>query len=395
MSDQLLVGTRKGLFMLRRDSAGAWQTESVHFLGEPVSMALADARDGAVYAALNLGHFGVKLWRRRAHDAAWEACAVPVYPPQPEADSSGGATLSGVPAAAQTEGNAAGATAPAEPQSGRPPPVPWSLQQIWSLEAGGADEPGVLWAGTLPGGLFRSGDGGASWALNRPLWDRPERGEWFGGGYDAPGIHSICVDPHDSRHVTVAVSCGGVWQTRDGGGNWTCTTSGMVADYMPPERREDANIQDPHRLAQCTAHPHAMWVQHHNGIFRSGDGGMRWQRLQAQPSSFGFAVAAHPRRPNTAWFVPAVKDECRVPVGGQLVVTRTRDGGHSFEAFSDGLPAAPAYDLIYRHGLAVDDSGERLAMGSTTGGLWISENGGERWRMVSAHLPPVYCVRFA
>ncbi|MDR3382274.1 WD40/YVTN/BNR-like repeat-containing protein [Cupriavidus basilensis] len=383
MNDQLLIGTRKGLLMLRRDSALGWLQESVHFLGEPVSMVLGDPRDGALYAALNLGHFGVKLWRRRARGVDWEACAVPVYPPQPEPDPPGEVAVPGVPIPAQT----------GEPAVA-PPPVPWSLQQIWSMETGGADESGVLWAGTLPGGLFRSGDGGASWALNRPLWDRPERSEWFGGGYDVPGIHSICVDPHDSRHVTVAVSCGGVWQTRDGGRNWACTASGMVADYMPPERREDGNIQDPHRLAQCAGHPHAMWVQHHGGIFRSGDAGMHWQRLHAKPSSFGFAVAAHPRRPNTAWFVPAVKDECRVPVDGKLVVTRTRDGGVSFEAFSEGLPAAPSYDLIYRHGLAVDHTGERLAMGSTTGSLWISESGGERWKLFSAHLPPVYCVRF-
>lgn len=386
MGDQLLVGTRKGLLILRRDSAGDWRQDSVHFLGEPVSMVLADPRDGNLYAALNLGHFGVKLWRRRAHGTEWGVCSVPVYPPQPEPDPRRESTPDGVPAAART-GDRAEASSPA--------PVPWSLQQIWSMEAGGTDEPGVLWVGTLPGGLFRSGDGGATWALNRPLWDRPERSEWFGGGYDTPGIHSICVDPRDSRHVTVAVSCGGIWQTRDGGKSWNCTASGMVADYMPPERREDGNIQDPHRLVQCAGHPNAMWVQHHGGIFRSGDGGMHWQRLHARPSSFGFAVAAHPRRPNTAWFVPAVKDECRVPVDGRLVVTRTRDGGVSFDVFSDGLPDVPAYDLVYRHGLAVDHSGDRLAMGSTTGGLWISESGGERWKLFSAHLPPIYCVRFS
>ncbi len=299
---------------------------------------------------------------------------MPVYPPQPE------------------EQAAAASDAPADPDA--PRPAPWSLQQLWVLEAGGADEPGVLWAGTIPGGLFRSDDRGASWALNRPLWDRPERAQWFGGGYDYPGIHSICVDPRDSRHVSIAISCGGVWQTRNGGDSWEATTRGMKAGYMPPERSEDPNIQDPHYMVQCPSRPDALWVQHHDGVFRSEDGGASWRRIEGRPSKFGFAVAVHPRDPDTAWFAPATKDECRIPVDGKLVVSRTRDGGRSFEVFDEGLPAPPAYDLIYRHGLAVDDSGERLAMGSTTGGLWVSENGGERWTCVSAHLPPVYCVRF-
>ncbi|MBF3244938.1 exo-alpha-sialidase, partial [Pseudomonas aeruginosa] len=103
----------------------------------------------------------------------------------------------------------------------------------------------------------------------------------------------------------------------------------------------------------------------------------------------------HPRQPDTAWFVPATKDECRIPRDARFVVTRTRDGGHSFETLERGLPDGPAYDLVYRHGLDIDPSGERLAMGSTTGGLWLSENGGEDWRQLSANLPPIYCVRFA
>ncbi|KVM66663.1 sialidase [Burkholderia ubonensis] len=388
MNDRLLVATRKGLFVLQADGKGGWPLGEPHFIGEPVSMVLADPRDGTLYAALNLGHFGVKLHRRRAGAADWEECAVPVYPPQP-------------PDEVHTDGNAPASTsANADPDNatGDPAPVPpsppWTLQQIWSLETGGPDEPGVLWAGTIPGGLFRSDDGGDTWTLNRALWDRPERREWFGGGYDAPGIHSVMVDPRDSRHVSIGVSCGGVWQTEDGGATWRVSADGMEADYMPPERRGDANVQDPHRVVQCPANPDVLWTQHHCAIFRSTDGAAHWQRIDAQPSSFGFAVAVHPREPDTAWFVPAVKDACRIPVNGQFVVTRTRDGGRTFERFSNGLPPAPAYDLVYRHGLAVDDSGTRLAMGSTTGGLWTSGDGGESWRLISAHLPPVYCVRF-
>ena len=98
--------------------------------------------------------------------------------------------------------------------------------------------------------------------------------------------------------------------------------------------------------------------------------------------------------PDTAWFVPAMKDELRMPRGGSFAVTRTRDGGRTWESLRDGLPQRDAYDLIYRHGLDVDATGTQLAMGSTTGGLWTTGNGGERWSLVSAHLPPVYAVRF-
>ncbi|CDF83542.1 hypothetical protein PKB_2195 [Pseudomonas knackmussii B13] len=367
MDDRLLVATRKGLFTYLRDADGAWREARQDFLGEPVNMVLPDARDDTLYAALDLGHFGCKLWRRHA-DGEWEECAVPVYPPQPD------------PLPTPAEGDA--------------PQAPWSLQLIWCLETGGTEQCGTLWAGTIPGGLFRSDDRGASWSFNRPLWDRPERARWFGGGYDWPGIHSVSVDPRDSSHLTVGVSCGGVWQSHDAGANWVNTTRGMYADYMPPELREEGAIQDPHRLVHCPAQPERLWVQHHNGIFVSSDGGQNWQDVPAQPSSFGFAVAVHPTRPDTAWFAPATKDACRVPVAGRFLVNRTRDGGKTFEALDRGLPESPCYDLIYRHGLAVDDDGERLALGSTTGGLWLSEDGGDHWKCLSAHLPPIYCVRF-
>jgi hypothetical protein len=139
-----------------------------------------------------------------------------------------------------------------------------------------------------------------------------------------------------------------------------------------------------------------MWCQHHNGVFRSEDAGATWRDLPAiRPSKFGFAVAAHPRDKLTAWFVPAIKDERRIPVDGKVVVARTRDGGKSFDVLTRGLPQHHAYDLVYRHALAVDESGERLAFGSTTGGFWISEDGGDSWTAPEARLPPVSVVRFA
>jgi photosystem II stability/assembly factor-like uncharacterized protein len=147
---------------------------------------------------------------------------------------------------------------------------------------------------------------------------------------------------------------------------------------------------------QCPAHPEHFWVQHHNGIFRSTDGSKSWKEIQnVKPSAFGFAVAVHPSDPETAWFVPAVKDEKRIPVGGRLVVTRTRDGGETFDVLSHGLPQNHAYDLVFRHALDVNETGRRLIFGSTTGAVWVTEDAGDHWQLISAHLPPVHCVRFA
>jgi hypothetical protein len=149
-------------------------------------------------------------------------------------------------------------------------------------------------------------------------------------------------------------------------------------------------------MQACPAAPETLWVQHHNGIFLSRDDAVHWQELlEVEPSSFGFALAVHPREPETAWFVPAVKDECRVPVGQRLVVTRTRDGGQRFESLSRGLPQTDCFDLVYRHALEVDESGQCLAMGSTTGHLWLSDDQGDSWQALAGNLPPIYALRFA
>jgi hypothetical protein len=359
MSDTIYVASRKGLFRFSRNGGG-WAAGAPWFLGEPVSAMLADPRDGALYAALRLGHFGCKLHRSDDGGASWTELAAPRYPPAEE-----------------------GAEGP-------------SLDMIWTLAAGGVDRPGLVWAGTLPGGLFASRDRGESWELVESLWTRPEREKWFGGGYDFPGIHSIVVDPRDSDRLTLGVSCGGVWKSDDGGGTWRQAGQGLRADFLPPEQAYDQTSQDPHLIAACRDDPDRVWCQHHNGIFVSRDGAESFEEIEGvQPSVFGFAVAAHPGDPDTAWFAPAVKDECRIPRDGRFLVNRTRDGGTSFEALTRGLPEGASWDLVYRHALVVDAGGERLAMGSTTGNFWVSDDGGEIWRQVSANLPPIAQLAFA
>ena len=365
MQKKILVSTRKGLFELGKGTKG-WAVKDASFVGDNVTLALHDHRDGTDYAALNHGHFGIKLHRREKGKKKWVEIASPKYPDKPEG---------------------------LEDKDGWGREVKWSTQLIWALEAGGPKQKGTIWAGTMPGGLFRSDDRGKTWQLMESLWHHPNRNKWLGGGADIPGIHSICVDPRDANTLRVAISCGGVWVTQDAGKTWAQSAHGMKFDDGPTAN--DPETQDPHMMVQCPGEPEKFWVQHHAGIFKSANDGKSWTEVKAKPSSFGFGVVVHPKDAKTAWFVPGIKDEKRIPVGGALVVTRTRDGGKTFKSLKKGLPQKHAYDLIFRHGLALDDTGKRLVMGSTTGNVWVSENSGDAWTIVTSSLPPVHAVRWA
>ena len=190
MPERLYVGTRKGLFELAPDN-GHWDIAATHFLGDPVSAVLAQG--DTVYAALDLGHFGAKLWRRDGA-GGWQELAAPAFPPKPE--------------------------------DAGDDPHPWSLGKIWVMEPGGV--PGRLWAGTMPGGLFRSDDGGESWSLNEALWFMPERRQWQGvAGGEQPGISSVLIDPRNPDDIRVGVSTAGVWASTDGGASWSIINEGM------------------------------------------------------------------------------------------------------------------------------------------------------------------------
>lgn len=339
------VASRKGLFEI--DAKGG--IANVQFTATPVTMVLATP--DRVYAALEHGHYGPKLHRSADGGATFEPIGTPAFP---------------------------------EGEDGSP-----SVSTIWALERG---SDGRLWCGTIPGGLFVSDDDGQSWELVRSLWDDPLRGRWFGGGADEPGIHSICIHPEDPNDVILGVSCGGAWRTRDGGASWDLCAKGMVADYLPPDRRGDEATQDPHCIVRAPSNPDVLWCQHHCGAWKSTDGAASWHPVEVPPSSFGFPVAVHPHDADRAWFVPAVRDDVRIPVDAKVVVARTTNGGATFDVLRDGLPQDHAYDLVFRHALAVDDTGKQLMFGSTTGSLWHTADSGDHWATVSTQLPPIYCV---
>lgn len=355
-SDTLLVGTRKGLLVYRR-SGGTLRLADDAFVGAQVTWAMADPRNGWWWSCLNHGHWGVKLHRSRNQGKDWEEVTPPAFEEGTEAAPGKFANVS----------------------------------YLWTMEPGTPDS-NRLWIGTIPGALFSSDDDGASWQLCAGLWEHPTREAWFGGGFDEPGIHSLIVDRDDARHLSIGISCAGVFTTRDGGMSWAPRNKGLSASFLP-----DPNVEvghDPHRLVACAGDRRAMWQQNHCGIFATSDGGESWQACSepGQIPHFGFAVECDAADPLTAWVVPARSDEQRVAIDRALCVSRTTDGGQTWETFREGLPQHDCYDFAFRHGLAA--SGGELALGTSGGSLYLSSDRGETWQVLAKDLAPVYSVRW-
>lgn len=356
----LLVGTTKGLIEIKQ-SSGDWNIERVHFLGMPVSYVYIDPYTNTWWASLAHRHWGQKLHFSNDNGTTWESVSPPHYPSE--------ATLS----------------------SGKKA----TLKKIWSIHAVGPNAPGEIWVGTEPGGLFISKKKGTEFELVEGLWNHPSRHketQWFGAGRDHPFIHSIVVDPRDSDHVYIAVSCAGVFETKDGGQNWEPKNQGLIAAYLPNPHVEVGH--DPHLVLACKANPDVLWQQNHCGIFRSTNGGSTWDNVTDSNglANYGFALANDHNDPERAWVIPAISDEIRVAADLSLCVCRTDDGGKTWQEYRNGLPQGHAFDIAFRHALDID--GNTLAFGTTTGNLFVSGDFGENWSVISHHLARIDCVTF-
>jgi photosystem II stability/assembly factor-like uncharacterized protein len=386
MSARILVGTRKGTFLVSK-SGSVWKPRLAGHAGAGVNFVARDPGRGTLWAALGHGHWGAKLSRSDDDGATWTDAQQIRYPD---------GTRHYLPPPPTETG----------PGEGAPTLRPATLLKLWTIAFGGD---GRMYVGTIPGGLFSSSDGGATFELERGLWDHESRGgdlsagpgngttKWFGTpaaeGEFAPGIHSIVVDPRDARRILVAVSTAGVFETTDGGATWRTRNRGLLMDYAPDPGDEWAG-HDPHALVMCAGSPDHVWQQNHCGVFCSDDGAATWRKVSAPASGvhFGFPVAVDEQDGRTAWLVPGKSDMQRTTVDGGLFVARTEDGGASWTQLRAGLPQEHAYDVVYRH--ALDVRGDRLAFGSTTGNLYVSEDRGESWLTVANNLPPIYSVRF-
>ncbi len=350
---ELLVGTKKGLFVLEGDPGGAgFEVRARAFAGEPDEYATRDPRTGRLLASVTHPVYGPKVFHTDDPAGEWQ----------------------------QADGVAL-------PEGGDT-----ALERIWTIVAGERD--GVLYAGGDPGVLFESRDGGATWVLNRRLWEHPTRSSWEPGG-GGLCLHSVVPWPGDPDRLTVAVSAAGVWHTDDGGETWRQGNGGIVPRYLPEESRNATNLCI-HRIDRAPKRPERMFMQFHGGVYRSDDSGQTWNDIGAGlPSDFGFPLAIDPGDPDSAYVIPLTADTDRVTPGGQVRVYETRDAGRTWTPRGDGLPAEHAYLTILR--LAFDRVGEgselALYFGATSGDVFGSGDAGASWFTASTHLPPVYSVR--
>ena len=349
---ELLIGTRKGLFVLEGDPAGAFRVATRAFAGEPVEYALRDPRSGRVLASVTSAFYGPKLFWTDDPAGEWT--------------------------------QASGTELPGGGEQ--------ALERIWTIVCG--EREGQLWAGGDPGVLFESRDGGASWTLNRGLWEHPTRPKWMPGG-GGLCLHSIVPWPGEPDRLTVAVSAAGIWNTDDGGQTWERGNAGLVPRYLPEDTPEDEIGLCVHRVHRSPRRPERLFLQFHGGVYRSDDAGRSWTSIaDGLPSDFGFPLAVDPADPDAAYLIPLVADMDRVTPDGRVRVYETRDAGASWTPRGDGLPDEHAYLTILREAFGWTGEGPALELyfGATSGDVFGSGDAGAHWATAATRLPPVLSV---
>jgi hypothetical protein len=349
---ELIVGTRKGLFVLSGEPGEPFEVTARAFPGETVDYGLRDERTGRLLASVTSPIYGPKVWYADDPAGEWEQASGVALP----------------------EGGDA------------------ALERIWVIAPGEAD--GTLYAGGDPGVLFESGDGGASWELNQALWEHPTRPHWMPGG-GGLCLHSIVPWPGDPDRLAVAISAAGVWLTDDGGATWRAGNEGMAPGYLPEDAPPEQIGLCVHRLHRAPSRPERMLMQFHGGVYRSDDAGQTWTDIGAGlPSDFGFPLAIDPADPDSAYLIPLTADVDRVTPDGRVRVYETRDAGTSWTARGEGLPQEHAYLTILREAFDWVGEGQALQLyfGATSGDMFGSGDAGATWSTVATRLPPVLSV---
>lgn len=362
----LLVGTRKGAFLFRGGTDRAqWRLDGPHFLGSMVNQVALDPRDGeTLLLAAKAGHLGPTVYRGRRSAGGWvEADRPPAF---------------------------------AKAAAGEPGR---SVDHVFCFAPGHPDQPGTWYAGTSPVGLFRSGDGGATWSgvagFNDALY--PKIADKVMEVPEGSILHSILVDPRDASHLYVALSSGGVFESRDDGATWRALNRGVEAYFLPEPDPEYGH--DPHALTLHPLRPDRLYQQNHCGIYRLDRPADAWQRIgrnmPAEVGDIGFPIALHPRDPDTLWVFPMDGSDVwpRTSPGGKPAVYCSRDGGTTWRRQDRGLPAEHAWFSVKRQALCTDACDPAGVYFGTAGGeIWISRDEGETWSAAVRHLPPILSV---
>ena len=351
----LLVGTRKGLFVLDGDTdRKAWDVRGPLCDGWPIHDAIYDRASGAIYAGGGSNWYGPAVWRSDDLGASWSH---------------------------SSEGITYGDDAE-------------KVATIWSLATGPGGE---MYAGVEPAGLFRSGDGGSTWTHVEGLTNHPSRPEWQPGNGGLI-LHSIVPSPNDADRVWVGISSVGAFETSDGGKSWSTRNKGVRAGFMPEGQQYPDFGQCVHKLVMAADGGEHLYQQNHCGVYRSTDGGRQWQEITpGLPTEFGFPMGAHPRDPKTVWTIPMTEpDAGRFMIDGHAAVYRTSDGGETWQKATAGLPQENAYISVLREAMAVDSLDPvGVYFGTSTGQLYGSRDEGRSWSIVADNLPAIWSVEAA
>lgn len=366
----LMVATRKGAWLYYGDKARqTWQVDGPHFLGHIINHLVLDRRDGrTLLAAAKTGHLGPTVFRSTDFGKNWQEAAQP-------------------PAFANVADG-----------SGR------AVDHTFWLAPGHPDEPDVWYAGTSPQGLFRSADGGISWAPFSCINDDPQYRKWMGtvqdGTPDGPKLHSIIVDPRDAAHLYLAMSGGGVHESVDGGRTFAPLIDGL--NVVEGFDRNDATVHDPHCMRLCPSNPDRLYQQNHCGIYRLDRPSTQWQHIgKNMPETvgdIGFPMVVHPRDADRAWVFPMDGTSVwpRTSPDGKPAVYGTHNGGETWQRCGAGLPASQAWWTVKRQAMTADSHDPvGLYFGTTSGELWMGRDEGRQWECIAEHLPEIYAVETA
>ena len=361
---RLLVGTRKGAFVLTSDgSRKTWDVSGPHFGGwEIYHMKGSPADPNRLYASQSSGWFGQVIQRSNDGGQTWEPAGNQF-------------AYDGVPGTHQWYDGT---------------PHPWEFKRVWHLEPS-LDDPDVIYAGVEDAALFRSTDGAKTWQEMPGLRGHGSGSKWTPG---AGGLclHTILLDPTNANRMFIAISAAGAFRSDDGGQSWTAINQGLRSQYIPDPTAEVGHCV--HRLGMHPSRPNVLFMQKHWDVMRSDNAGDLWTEISGNlPTDFGFVLDVHAHEPETIYVVPIKSDSEHFPPDGKLRVYRSRTGGNGWEPLTNGLPQENCYVNILRDAMSVDALDScGIYFGTTGGQVYGSANAGDSWNAIVRDLPPVLSV---